>query len=126
MSMALTLEEYNHHLQYDHGVSAASGLPFAPPRALSGTSLTSKAGALANCAQCRGLIPLGSPLHLGRVSARRRWWRHARQCPYAKTMHPPSRQELIALIDQRIEPIQLAASIRWILHCGWPAPPQLE
>lgn len=124
--MALTLEEYNHHLQDDHGVSAASGLPFAPPRALSGTSLTSKAGALANCAQCRGLIPLGSPLHLGRVSARRRWWRHARQCPYAKTMHPPSRQELIALIDQRIEPSQLAASIRWILHCGWPAPPQLE
>ncbi|KAF9260367.1 hypothetical protein L218DRAFT_823487, partial [Marasmius fiardii PR-910] len=89
--LAMKFSAYNYHMQYMHGISAASALPFLPPlafrisrrpRALKTEKTVIKEG---KCHQCQKWIPVEGVKDMEVKVKEIFWWKHAATCHNASS-----------------------------------------
>ncbi|KAF9073836.1 hypothetical protein BDP27DRAFT_1318232 [Rhodocollybia butyracea] len=90
--LAMKFSAYNYHMQYSHGISAASALPFSPPLAFRMTTRTSnhktekstlKEG---KCHKCSKWVPVEGVKDVEVKVKELFWWKHAATCHASTTM----------------------------------------
>ncbi|KAJ3718319.1 hypothetical protein C8R42DRAFT_585696 [Lentinula raphanica] len=90
--LAMKFSAYNYHMQYSHGISASSSMPFSPPLAFRITSRSSnhksekstmKEG---KCHKCMKWVPVEGVKDVEVKVKELFWWKHAATCHSSTTI----------------------------------------
>ncbi|KAJ4476704.1 hypothetical protein J3R30DRAFT_324027 [Lentinula aciculospora] len=94
--LAMKFSAYNYHMQYSHGISASSSMPFSPPLAFRMTSRSSnhksekttmKEG---KCHKCMKWVPVEGIKDVEVKVKELFWWKHAAACHSSITIEGES------------------------------------